>query len=278
MKTSIIIASTAIGCIGLSAFGLIDWSTPETPTQEVKEETSLCAKTTSPCSKVTEKVVVKESKEEVQVNFHIGVGTRFSGFTKSDIQKVHSFTDFMTEDEMKIITAVNSIKVVVIEDDVQTEQRLFVEGNLLSAAQKQMMRNFDYSTHFVVSADCMRKNLYTGELERSQYRPHHTLIPDVPAQYEGGFETLVAHFRKNSSEVIKEIDSKKLTPAKIYFTVTKDGKITNIKLDRTTSYAEIDQKMVELVTDMPNNWTPAENDKGENVDQELTCIFGVIGC
>jgi hypothetical protein len=36
--------------------------------------------------------------------------------------------------------------------------------------------------------------------------------------------------------------------------------------------------MTELITNFPGTWEPAENSKGEKVDQELVVSFGLMGC
>jgi len=36
--------------------------------------------------------------------------------------------------------------------------------------------------------------------------------------------------------------------------------------------------MIELITKTPGEWQPAENYKGEKVDQELVVSFGLMGC
>jgi len=58
----------------------------------------------------------------------------------------------------------------------------------------------------------------------------------------------------------------------------KIGTITNVKLDRTSGYLNMDKTMVELIKNTPGKWKQAENVKGENVDQELVVSFGMVGC
>ncbi|NRA13774.1 MAG: hypothetical protein HRT57_17675 [Crocinitomicaceae bacterium] len=74
---------------------------------------------------------------------------------------------------------------------------------------------------------------------------------------------------------IKESD---LKPGKAFFTVTKEGKITNIRLDSSSGHVSIDVKMIKLIKSIPDEWEPAKNSKGEKVDQELVYSFGIKGC
>ena len=36
--------------------------------------------------------------------------------------------------------------------------------------------------------------------------------------------------------------------------------------------------MIELIYKIPGTWQPAENAKGEKIDQELVLSFGLMGC
>ena len=49
-------------------------------------------------------------------------------------------------------------------------------------------------------------------------------------------------------------------------------------LDRSSGNVTIDKAMLSLIQSAPGKWIPAENEKGENVDQELVITFGVGGC
>ena len=72
--------------------------------------------------------------------------------------------------------------------------------------------------------------------------------------------------------------AEKLKPAKLYFTVSKTGTIENVRLDRSSNYPIVDEAMIELIKNAPGEWLPAENEKGEKVEQELVVSFGLMGC
>lgn len=73
-------------------------------------------------------------------------------------------------------------------------------------------------------------------------------------------------------------DLRKTKPAKLYFTVTKDGAISNVSLDRISGYVPMDEAMIDLLKNVPGSWQPAENAEGEKVDQELVITFSMSGC
>ena len=51
-----------------------------------------------------------------------------------------------------------------------------------------------------------------------------------------------------------------------------------MSVDECKYLLENDKKMIELITNLPGKWAPAENQKGEKVDQELVISFGLMGC
>ena len=42
----------------------------------------------------------------------------------------------------------------------------------------------------------------------------------------------------------------------------------------TTGYPSIDEKFIELIKNIPGKWIPAENAKGEKMEQEFVFTFG----
>ena len=127
-------------------------------------------------------------------------------------------------------------------------------------------------------SDYIEKNSENGNLEEAHWTPHLTIVPEKQAKYEGGEKAVIRYLRENTSEVTDQIDEKKLKPAKMYFTVTKDGVVTDFNLLRTSGYPELDEKIKELINALPGKWTPAENATGEKVNQELVLSFGNMGC
>ncbi len=93
-----------------------------------------------------------------------------------------------------------------------------------------------------------------------------------------GKHMLIDFLRTNSKDQVAFAKSDDLMPGKIYFTVTKEGTITKAKFATTSGYTSIDDHMLELITKVPGEWKPAQNAKGELVDQTLVFAFGIVGC
>lgn len=88
----------------------------------------------------------------------------------------------------------------------------------------------------------------------------------------------MSYLREESKEVRANLDSENLKAAKLSFRVTKQGAVEGIELERPSGYPEVDQKMIELISNLPGYWIPAKNAGSEDVDQEFVISFGSLGC
>ncbi len=98
------------------------------------------------------------------------------------------------------------------------------------------------------------------------------------AKYSLGRDTFIEYLKEGNKKNSYNIDFKKLQLAKLQFTVSKTGIVENIKLHNSSGYEKIDKGVIELLKNAPGLWTPAKNDEGENVVQELVISFGMGGC
>ncbi len=270
MKKSILIICSALVILSLMAFSFINWSDSESDKLE-----------TSVNEEVATNVKAKEKIEKrIFSDFIYDVGTRFSPIKKADLDKATSITDFLSEDQIQRITLYKSVEVIIIENDRESDIREFGSSDKLNTAQLNLLQSSDYSTNLKIRTDFQEKNKETGELEDGYSTPHLTIVPEKQAVYVSGKDALMDFLKENGKEVVRanNVQEDKLQPAKLFFTVTKKGTIENVKLDRSSNYPEVDKKMIELITKAPGKWKPAENAKGEKVDQELIVSFGLMGC
>jgi hypothetical protein len=170
------------------------------------------------------------------------------------------------------------VSVIIIENDEQTDMRETGYSGMLTFDQINLLQSFDYSTNFLIRADFQEMNAVSGALENNYASPHLTMVPEKQAVYANGKDALLEYLSKNNKENTANLNIDKLRPAKLYFTVSKKGAISNVRLDRTSGYSNIDNTMIELINKAPGMWVPAEDSNGQKVDQELVISFGMIGC
>ena len=268
MKKNVIIVSAVLVGLSLMAFSFINWDKPVNTHTEV-------ACNVTPGSNVE---IGWNNPKKTSPSFMYDISTRFSSITKSELDKVTSAADFLSKEEIERIVSYKSLQIRIIEDDKQTDKKVEGTTDLLTLDQINMLQSFDYSTNFAVRVDFQQRNGYTGKLEDNYSTPHLTMIPEKQAEYTQGKDALINYLKENSKAEVATVQEDKLRPAKIYFTVTKQGTISEVKLTGTSGYPVIDNKMMELIKNLPGEWKVAKNAKGKKVDQELVFSFGIMGC
>ncbi|NND63573.1 MAG: hypothetical protein HKN48_10335 [Flavobacteriaceae bacterium] len=220
----------------------------------------------------------KKLEKRIFPNFIYDIGPRFTPIKKSKLDRATSIKDFLSEEEIGHIVSYQFVSITVIENDEESNIKENGDTPELNKAQLALLKNSGYSTHLKIRTEYLHTHQETGELEHLNSTPHFTVVPEKQAKYVHGMEQLKDYFTVMTQDELALADQKKLMAAKLFFTVTKDGTIENVSLDRSSNYPNVDQKMIELMTEVPGTWKPAENSQGEKVDQELVVSFGLRGC
>ena len=106
-----------------------------------------------------------------------------------------------------------------------------------------------------------------------------TVTPEKEATYPGGTSAVIDFLKKECKQEISSAKADVLDPGFILFTVNTDGSVGKSEHLIGSGYPNLDDKLVELMKNLPKSWIPAENSKGEKVAQELALRFGDLsGC
>ncbi len=221
---------------------------------------------------------VEQPDKKIFADFIYDIGPRFSGIKKTELVEATSIHDFFSSKEIQEIGSLKSVNIIVIKNEAQSAIREIGFDEEFTKAQLQMLRSFDYSTNFSIQAKFEKTNKTTGKIENGTFNPHLTIVPETQAQYSKGFKQLKSYLKENTKEALINVEPDKMRPAKLYFTVTKSGILEHVRLDNHSGYPSLDDRMIELISKLPGQWKPAENAKGEKVDQELVISFGLMGC
>lgn len=213
-------------------------------------------------------------------DLYYGIDARFAAVKKSDILSATTIYDFLNEGEKDQIITLKSVNLVVIKDNQQSEIQEQGITDQLTAAQIKLLKSMDYFNHFTIRTEFRGKNMETGVIEDKFFGPHITVVPDQQANYVDGKEALLNYLKDHSRTDMNTITDNKINAIKISFIVDKQGEIKDVKHDAmSTGYPEIDKKFMKLIKNIPGKWTPAENSKGEKMEQELVFTFGPAdGC
>ena len=242
MKKSILIFCAVLTALSLMAFGYINW----------------------------------DHNKQVDLDLVYNVDSRFmTTITKEDLHKATSVLDIVPKEaEGWWKVSFQAVTVAVLQDGGEISE--IGKHKVLNAAQIKLLQSIDYSTNFYIKARGTDIHPETGIIEDYVY--YITIIPEKEAEYTSGHDALIAYLKENSKEKTTIIKEDQLRPGKVSFTMTKEGTIVNVKLTETSGYPSVDEELVKIITNMPEKWKPAENSKGEKVDQEFVFFFGTQGC
>lgn len=268
MKNRSIIFSIAVVTLSLMAFGFIN-------TNDVEADTLASNSNVS----VTSSESISDSKYGPFLpDFFLDVGIRFNNFKKGELDKARSIHDLLSDLKNQQIVSFKSVEVIILDDKAQTDIREIGTSEILTDAQIHLLRNSDYSTNVLIRVGFDTKNTETGNLINRFSRLYLTIVPEKQAIYVDGNEALIEYLKVQSSKETAKIPEDQLLPGKLFFTVTEKGTISNIKLEDTSGSIAIDKLMIDLISNTPGAWEPAENSKGEKVDQTFVFSFGKMGC
>jgi hypothetical protein len=213
-------------------------------------------------------------------DFIYGVGPRFNPIKKTEFNKIRAFNNLIDPAHAKKIVKYHSVEIILIIDGKQSDIRKLGYKDTFSEDQLSFLRSLDYSTNLVVRADFEEYNKDTDRIETSYATPHLTIVPAKQAAYANGEEALISYLDEASKDLREKlkVNPEKMLPAKLFFTVTKEGAVKNLRLDQSSNYPEIDKKIIELLDKDKGIWIPAENYNGRKVDQELVVSYGIMGC
>lgn len=266
MKKNVFIFCAAITSLSLTTFGFINWSNTET-LQEVVPKIKTVSLTNDTTNTINKKV---------DIDLVYDVDSRFiATITKENLNKATSVLDIVPKKAKGWWkTSFHTVTISILQEGAEIQET----GNnkTLNASQIKLLKTTDYSTNFYIKARGYDIHAETGRIE--DYAYYFTIIPEKEAAYISGHNTLISYLKENSKDKTVIIKKDKLKSGKVSFTVTKKGLVSNVKLISTSGYPTIDEVLLELITKIPGKWKPAENHKGEKIDQELIFSFGRMGC
>ncbi len=255
MKKNVIVSSAIIATLCSAAFGCMHSSNG---------------------SGFMEMSISDSTKVVADINFAYDFGPNCQlTVTKQELNEVTSMKDLYHEES---IVLYKTVAITLVENERLSSKRKTGPNEILNASQIEFLKSFEYSTSFQIGGDVVRKNKETGELEDGFSRPHFTVVPEHQAEYLNGKDAFLDYLKKGSKDQIADLKVKKLQPGKVFFTITENGTISDIKLLLTCGYESVDKLMVELITNATGKWKPATDAEGKIVEQELVFSFGTMGC
>jgi len=230
-----------------------------------------------------------ENKKD-QANLDYMVTTWSSPVTKDELKQVRSILDFWSDEDKEnyIHDNFSEIWVANLKDypdwtldinEIDEHRKASSETEVFNQEQLELIANAEFSDHLRFSARFNSTRIKTQVKEEYVLVSQSiSLVPDLQAEYQGGMSSLEEYLKHASSDFVKNVTRNEVGRCRIFFTVSKTGEISKVKLIETSNYPKIDKNMVKIVQEMPRKWTSAQTKTGEKVDQEFVFTFGVAGC
>lgn len=219
---------------------------------------------------------LKVNKNIKKTDLFYAVGGVYSrSVTKSKLQKLMMLSDFIDGYPVNWISAYTSVE---ISSDYNGDKvSLMSKNDVLSDEQKKMLSELNIDAGIVVNVKYNTKNVITDALEKSEMNVSLTVIPEVEAEYVGGYKKMIAYLKDNSSDKIAVISDKVVQPSSLRFLIDKTGRAKNVRIIKKSGITEIDNLLIKLIENMPK-WNAAKNLKGENISQQFDFRIGADGC
>ena len=211
-----------------------------------------------------------------KLEIRYGVWRRhMKSITKGKIEKATLIRDIFPNYPVNWIIDYEAIEILTTRNGVE----IMASGpnENLTREQKDLIKNADLGEEIVITVRYKTSNPVTHETEYQQLRSILTLIPEVEAEFVGGYEQMITYLEKNSLDEIEKMGINQFDNASVIFTVNEKGRTENIKLSRTFGDERVDNLLVELVKEMPS-WNPAKNEHGLAVKQVFELYLGEPGC
>ena len=206
------------------------------------------------------------------------LGTRFNSISKTELSAITSFADLIAEEHANRIISYKSMEVIVLDEDGRkTDLRLSTDSGVFTPVQLDLLRSTGYSDNLMFRADYTERRFESTEIDESYWTPHLTVVPEKQANYKNGKQAFLDYLA-NNTEDFRDGNNKRFQPGKLHFIVGKDGSISKFRISASTGSTELDERMLELLSETPGAWEPAVDAKGKKVDQELVVSFGNMGC
>lgn len=257
-----------VGGLSLMAFGL---NSINEPVKKANQEDGQCGE--SPLNPTRNFIEVKE----VNLNgAEVKVGSRFIWkISESDLHNATSIRDIFPKDVTKGIRNFDQVRLEQMGDLEISEMG---EGERLNQAQLSLIQKMKNGNEFNLKAYYKTVSESSGKSQYDHLIYYFSIVPDQEAVYNSGMEQLEYHLKSVAQKEILRVDRKKWEPGRLSFTISKDGEVTDVNLESTSGFNNVDTKFMEAIMSLPLKWTPAKNHQGEAVEQELILFFGTMGC
>jgi len=221
--------------------------------------------------------ILNDSLEAIEQEFYYNIGTRYAAIKKSELQSATHIVDIFKTDYELELADLKSVELSKVNVGRWEGPKVGGSAATFNKPQLQFIEELEYADDFAVIANLVHEN-ELNQLIPEMITPHYTVVPEVQAYYIPGKRNLLNYIRKENADLIKDLSQEEIGAAAIFFTITKNGALTNIEVDRENTLPSIQLNLIKLLKNLPGQWEAARNASGQKVDQRLMLFFGNQGC
>jgi TonB family protein len=150
-------------------------------------------------------------------------------------------------------------------------------NEVLSEAQQGLLQTAEVGSEIEVNIGYIYQNPVTLIPDVRQMHFVITVVPEVEAEYPGGYQALQLYLKENAISKIPSAVSTEMPPVLIQFTVDEAGKIIDTRVAESSKDPAIDKVLLKAIRKMPD-WKPATDADGKHVPQDFEFSVGNTGC
>lgn len=165
---------------------------------------------------------------------------------------------------------------VLTEKDGKTEIAKG-ENQVLNKEQKSILKKADLESEVHINVHYISINSVTERKENNEMVVKMTVVPDIQAEFEGGYENLKKYLKDNLIDRIAENTPPEFQKGKVVFKIDPNGKLVEEEILESSGDTNMDNFLLEVFRNMPN-WKPAQNATGKKVKQRFEFNMGIGGC
>ena len=150
-------------------------------------------------------------------------------------------------------------------------------NKVLNPDQKNILNSTELGNKIEIIVNYKSKNPATDKIENYMINFSVMVIPEIEAEYVGGYQQLAKYIKENIVNNITDKTPQQYQSGVVLFTIDEKGEITNTRISKSSGDLNTDKFLIKSVNNMPK-WKPAENSLGIKVKQEFLFSFGNRGC
>jgi TonB family protein len=186
---------------------------------------------------------------------------------KEKLNECRSLGDIIAYYPVNWITSYDSVEILATCNG--KAMRAVSPNDILSTEQKNILKTIDLGADLFINVRYKFLNSFNNYiLENNKIHIKMTVVPEIEAEYVGGYGQMIKYLEENVINKISETIPKQFEKSVVIFTVNEQGETTEANISMSSGDAKTDKLLLDAINKMPK-WKPAENSTGINVKQEF---------